>query len=61
MEPVSAYSTPGAWPFIIVLTNLWQGVGYGSIVYFAQITSIDAEMIEAAEIDGVNAFQRSDI
>jgi ABC-type polysaccharide transport system permease subunit len=40
MEPVSAYSTPGAWPFIIVLTNLWQGVGYGSIVYFAQITSI---------------------
>jgi putative aldouronate transport system permease protein len=58
MEPVSAYSTPGAWPFIIVLTNLWQGVGYGSIVYFAQITSIDAEMIESAEIDGVNAFQK---
>ena len=58
LEPVSAYSTPEAWPFIIVLTNLWQGVGYGSIVYFAQITSLDAEVVEAAEIDGVNAFQR---
>ena len=58
LEPISAYSNPTVWPFIIVLTNLWQGVGYGSIVYFAQITSIDAEVVEAAEIDGVNAFQR---
>ncbi|HZJ57081.1 MAG TPA: ABC transporter permease subunit [Clostridia bacterium] len=58
LEPVSAYSTPAAWPFIIILTNLWQGVGYGSIVYFAQITSIDSEMVEAASIDGVNAFQK---
>lgn len=58
LEPISAYSTPMAWPFIIVLINLWQGVGYGSIVYFAQITSIDAEVVEAAAIDGVNAFQK---
>ncbi|HHY81878.1 MAG TPA: sugar ABC transporter permease [Clostridiales bacterium] len=58
LEPLAVYSTPSAWPFIIVLTNLWQGVGYGSIVYFAQITSIDSEIVEAAAIDGVNAFQR---
>ncbi len=58
LEPVQAYSTPMAWPFIIILTNLWQGMGYGSIVYFAQITSIDSEVVEAASIDGVNAFQR---
>lgn len=58
MEPIAVYSIPSAWPFIIVLTNLWQGVGYGSIIYFAAITNIDSEMIEAAAIDGVNAFQR---
>jgi len=58
IEPVSVYSIPSAWPFIIVLTNLWQGVGYGSVIYFAAITNIDSEMIEAAAIDGANAFQK---
>lgn len=52
------YSTPGAWPFIIVLVNLWQTTGYGTVVYFAAITSIDHSMMEAATVDGANGFQR---
>lgn len=58
LEPVGVYNSPGAWPFIIILTNLWQGVGYGSIVYFAAITGIDAEVVEASQIDGANGLQR---
>lgn len=57
-EPFKAYSSPEAWPFIIVLTYLWQSTGYGSIVYFAAIMGLDNEIVEAAEIDGANAFQR---
>lgn len=57
-DPVKAYSTPGIWPIIIVLTHLWQSTGYGSIVYFATIMGIDTEIMEAADIDGANAFQR---
>lgn len=57
-QPVKAYSTPGIWPFIIILTHLWQSTGYGSIVYFATIMGIDTEIMEAADIDGANAFQR---
>jgi putative aldouronate transport system permease protein len=49
---------PWAWPLIIVLVNLWQGTGYGSIVYFASIMGIDTAIYEAAEIDGANALQR---
>lgn len=52
------YSQPGAWPFIIVLVNLWQTTGYGTVIYFASITSIDESMIEAATVDGANGFQR---
>lgn len=52
------YSTPGAWPFIIVLVNVWQGTGYGTVVYFAAIMGIDASMNEAARVDGANGFQR---
>ncbi|WP_241781901.1 ABC transporter permease subunit [Paenibacillus sp. DMB5] len=58
LDPVKAYSSPGAWPFIIVITFLWQSTGYGSIVYFAAIMGLDSEIVEAAEIDGANAFQR---
>ncbi len=52
------YSQAGAWPFIIVLVNLWQSTGYGTVVYFAAITGIDESMLEAARVDGANGFQR---
>lgn len=52
------YQIAGAWPFIIVAVNLWKGTGYGTVVYFAAITSMDTSMMEAAQIDGANGFQR---
>nr|WP_027094175.1 ABC transporter permease subunit [Cohnella thermotolerans] len=58
LDPVKAYSNAAIWPFIIVLTYLWQSTGYGSIVYFAAIMGLDHEIVEASEIDGANAFQR---
>lgn len=57
-DPVKTYSNPHIWPFIIVLTYLWQSTGYGSIVYFAAIMGLDSEVVEASEIDGANALQR---
>lgn len=57
-EVPKLYSTPGAWPFIIVLVYIWQQTGYGSVVYFASIMSIDSSIIEAAKVDGANGFQR---
>ncbi len=56
--PIRVYSNKYVWPFIIVAADLWQRTGYGSIVYFAAIMGIDSEMIEAAKVDGVNAFQK---
>jgi putative aldouronate transport system permease protein len=52
------YSQANAWPFIIVLVNIWQTTGYGTVVYFAAITGIDESMLEAARVDGANGFQR---
>ena len=57
-EAPKFYSSPAAWPFIIVLVQLWQSTGYGSIVYFAAICGIDTTIYEAAEIDGANAVQK---
>lgn len=52
------YSTPAAWPYIILAAVIWQTTGYGTVVYFAAITGIDESMLEAARVDGANGFQR---
>ena len=57
-DPVKIYSMAGIWPIIIILFQLWQSTGYGSIVYFAAIMGIDNSLFEAAAIDGASAWQR---
>ena len=51
-EPISWYTEPKYWPFILVFVNAWKGVGYSSIIYYATIMGIDNELYEAAAIDG---------
>ncbi|WP_057914509.1 ABC transporter permease [Peribacillus muralis] len=57
-DPISWYNEAKYWPFIIVLTSMWKGVGYGSIVYLAAIVGIDKNYYEAAMIDGANKWQQ---
>lgn len=57
-EPYHFYENPDIWPVILVLIYLWQQTGYNSVVYFAAIAGIDAEIIEAARVDGANCFQK---
>lgn len=57
-DPIKIYSQAGLWPFIILICQMWQQTGYGSVVYFAAICGIDAGMMEAAEVDGATSWQR---
>ena len=43
---------------LLVITDVWKGVGWGSIVYLAAMTSINPEYYEAAVLDGANRFQK---
>ena len=54
---INFYSTPGYWPGILVLLRIWQGAGYMAVVYIAAITGMDAEIFEAARIDGASRLQ----
>lgn len=44
---------------IYVITNIWQGVGWGSIVYLAALTGIDMELYEAARVDGAGRWKQT--
>ncbi len=48
----------GWWTFTYVLVGVWQGMGWGTILYLAAITGLDSTLFEAAEIDGANKLQR---
>ncbi len=37
--------------------NIWKGLGWGAIMYLAAIAGIDAELYEAARVDGAKRFQ----
>lgn len=43
---------------ILVITSIFQGFGWGSIIYFAAISNIDPQLYEAAVIDGAGRFKR---
>jgi putative aldouronate transport system permease protein len=44
---------------IYVISNIWQELGWGAIIYLAALTGVNPELYEAAEIDGANRFQQT--
>lgn len=43
---------------IYIISDIWQEVGWGSIIYLAAISGIDQEQYEAAKIDGAGRLQQ---
>ncbi len=52
------YSNASYWWPIMILTTVWKGAGYGSVIYYCALTGIDESLYEAAEIDGATRWQR---
>jgi ABC-type polysaccharide transport system permease subunit len=52
-----AVNGPSFW-LINCLLGVWQGAGYGAIIYIATIEGIDQNLYEAACIDGASRWQR---
>ncbi|MGQ9680906.1 MAG: ABC transporter permease [Anaerolineae bacterium] len=42
----------------LVVTNVWQSVGWSTIIYLAALTAVDPQLHEAAAIDGAGRWQR---
>ena len=51
-DKTSMLMKPELFVPIYVISDIWQGVGWGSIIYFAALTGIDSELYEACTIDG---------
>lgn len=55
---INFMTMPQAWRTIYIASGIWQGAGWGSIIYTAALSNASTELKEAAVIDGANIFQQ---
>ena len=57
-EPVTMLNEPKYFLPLYIISNIWQNVGWNSIVYLAALLSIDSQLYEAARIDGAGKLRQ---
>jgi putative aldouronate transport system permease protein len=55
---INILGSAGLFPSLYVWTGVWQGIGFGAIIYIAALAGVDMEQHEAAIIDGASLLQR---
>ena len=57
-EPIVFMAESQYFRSIVVISHIWKGFGFGSIIYLAAISSVDMQLYEAAIIDGATKLKR---
>ncbi|MFF5228858.1 ABC transporter permease [Dactylosporangium sp. NPDC000521] len=58
-DAVPFLQRPGWFRTIYISSEVWQTVGWGTILYLAALTTIDHELYEAARIDGASRWRQT--
>ena len=58
MERNYFMANPAYFPHLYVWSGVWQGMGWGAIIYLAALSSVDPSLHEAADIDGATRMQK---
>jgi putative aldouronate transport system permease protein len=59
MERQNLLLNPNYFWAINLISDIWQGLGYGSIIFIAAISGVSQEQHEAAAIDGAGRLKRA--
>lgn len=57
-EKQTMLNRPDLFLPIYIISNIWQNVGWGSIIFLSALTGIDPGLYEAAKIDGAGRFRQ---
>lgn len=49
---------PNLYRTIYIVSDIWQGIGWGSIIYLSALSGVDQQLYEAASIDGAGRFKQ---
>jgi ABC-type sugar transport system permease subunit len=58
VDPISWLASSRYAIWAILITTIWSGIGYFSVIMLAGVQTLNQEVIEAAIVDGANSFQR---
>ena len=58
MEPVNFLGKPEVFPWTMIVSDIWKGFGFGTVVYLAALTGIDPELYDAAKVDGAKRIRQ---
>ncbi|HRF70439.1 MAG: ABC transporter permease subunit [Anaeroplasmataceae bacterium] len=58
VERTNVLNNPAAFRWIYALMELWQTIGYNSLIYLAALSAIDTSLYEAASMDGAGKFRQ---
>lgn len=59
IKPIYWLGIPDIFPYMLVVTDLWKDVGFGTIIFLAALTSIDPSLYEAAIVDGAGRWKQT--
>ena len=57
-QPVPFFQEGKYFWGMVLLTDIWKELGWNSIIYISAMAGVDAEMYEAADIDGATRCQK---
>ena len=57
-KPIYFLGDPRFFRGTMVVTGIWKGIGWGSIVYLAALGSVNEELYDAANVDGCGRWGR---
>ncbi|MDK2902966.1 MAG: putative aldouronate transport system permease protein [Clostridiales bacterium] len=58
-EPIYFMASKEWFRTVLVASDIWKEVGWGSIIYLAALSGIDPQLYEASQIDGANRWQQT--
>ena len=58
VESVFFMQEAGLFKWVYVLSGVWQGTGWSSVIYFAALSGVDKSLLEAADMDGATRLQK---
>ncbi len=58
-ETISFLGSPKVFPWTLIISDIWKGFGFGTVVYLAALTGIDPQLYEAAMVDGARRWKQT--
>nr|WP_235549993.1 ABC transporter permease subunit [Paenibacillus sp. Soil766] len=59
VEPISYLQESSWFRSVYISSNVWQNIGWGSIIYLSAMSGIDPSLYEAARVDGANRWKQT--